>query len=75
VYPHRNIYLSAEPSPEDEARLDGYIRGKAEEHEKRRLAALAEPTGVAGPSFTAESPSQPVPQPSTPAPQPPPPGA
>ena len=84
--PHGNIYRSAEPSPEDKARFDGYLQGRAEEGEKH-IAALksarsawaalgdyrAEYERIAG--IAAESPSQPVPQPPTPAPQPPPPGA
>ena len=37
--PHGNIYPSPEPSPEDKARLDGYLRGKAEQ---QRLAALGD---------------------------------
>jgi hypothetical protein len=61
VDPHGNIYRSAEPSPEDKARFDGYLRAKAEEGERRRaIAALgdyqAEDERLAG--ISAESPSQ-----------------
>ena len=52
--PHGTIYPSAEPSPEDKARLDGYLRGQAVQ---QRLVALGDYYERLAGIAAAESPS------------------